>query len=93
MKPHEEDFELRLSRLKAQTENVTPRAGFEESIFVLLGATTANDNTMNLVWRWGKFGVAVSALAAAASIVFALNSNLEVEQEEALAYGTTEYFE
>jgi anti-sigma-K factor RskA len=93
MKPHEEDFELRLARLKAQTEGVTPRAGFEERVLVLLGATTANDNTMNLVWRWGKFGVAVSALAAAASIVFALNSHLEVEQEEALAYGTTEYFE
>jgi hypothetical protein len=92
MNPHEEDFELRLSRLKAQTEGVTPRAGFEESIFVLLGANTAND-TVNLVWRWGKVGVAVSALAAAASIVFALNSHLEVEQEEALAYGTMEYFE
>jgi hypothetical protein len=37
--------------------------------------------------------VAIGALVAAAAIVLAQSHLMDVDQEEALAYGTTEYFE
>lgn len=92
MEDLDDSIELRLARLKAQTAQVGPSAGFEEKLLVLFGAAPAND-AMNFVWRWGKFGVALGALAAAASIVMALSSSAAMDQEEALSYGTTEYFE
>jgi hypothetical protein len=88
----DEAVEMRLARLKMQTSAVGPSAGFEDKIWVLLGAAPAND-AMSVVGRWGKFGVAVGALLAAASIVLALSTSGNVEKEEALAYGTSEYFE
>jgi hypothetical protein len=88
----DESIEERLTRLTAQTNAVGPSAGYEAKLLVLLGAAPAND-AVSFVWRWGKVGVALSALVAAASIVLALSSSVDVEQEEALAYGTLEYFQ
>lgn len=86
------DIEQRLTRLRESTERIGARPGFEDSVMVLLAATPAND-VSSLVLRWGKFGVAVGVLAAAAGVILALNQASVVEQEDALAYGTTEYFE
>jgi hypothetical protein len=88
----EEALELRLHRLRSRTEGIVPSAGFEERLLVLLTATPAND-ALSLVWRWGKFGVALGSIVAAASIVLALSQRSSEEQEDALSYGTVEYFE
>lgn len=92
MTQFDSDIEQRLARLRASTEPVGARAGFEDRVMVLLAATPAND-VSSLVLRWGKFGVALGALAAAAGVILALNQTSAVEQEDVLAYGTTEYFE
>jgi hypothetical protein len=88
----DEALALRLNRLRAQTEGIVPSADFEAKLLVLLSATPAND-AFSLVWRWGKFGVALGAVVAAASIVLALGQSVTEEQEDALSYGTVEYFE
>ena len=88
----DEALELRLHRLRSQTEGIVPSAGFEEKLLVLLTATPAND-ALSLVWRWGKFGVALGTIVAAASVVLALNQRVNEEQEDALSYGTVQYFE
>jgi len=88
----EQEFEQRMMRLTAATANIVPRVGYEEQLLVLLGAATAND-VSSVVVRFGKIGVAIGALVAAAAIVLAQSHLMDVDQEEALAYGTTEYFE
>ncbi|MGC4065507.1 MAG: hypothetical protein QM784_12840 [Polyangiaceae bacterium] len=85
-------IELRLNRLRVQTDGIAPSAGFEAKLLVLLAATPAND-ALSQVWRWGKFGVALGAVVAAASVVLALSQSVTEEQEDALSYGTVEYFE
>lgn len=95
MNNHEDEdlgLDRELARLTQATAAIVPRDGYEERLMVLLGATTAND-VSTVLFRFGKFGVAMGALVAAASVVLALNSAATVEQDDALAYATQEYFE
>lgn len=91
--PDEElDLDRELSRLTRATASIAPRSGYQEQLMVLLGASTANDVT-SVLFRFGKIGVAMGALVAAASVVLALSSSGAVEQDDAIAYATQEYFE
>ena len=88
----DDNIEQRLLRLKASTEAIVPRARFVEDVCILLAQHPSNDLS-SVVWRWGKIGVALGVVVAAAGVMLALGQSSVIEREEALAYGTMEYFE
>ncbi|MFO0611817.1 MAG: hypothetical protein U0414_04455 [Polyangiaceae bacterium] len=75
MTPDELEFEARMARLAASTEDVRAPSGLEGRILRALsarGAQLSRERRWDMAWRSARGGAGLALVAAVVSIVFAL---------------------
>jgi hypothetical protein len=70
----------RLARLGSATEDVVPTTGFDDWVV----AAVERDSGVvwfDGMWRGGKMALVVGALAAAASVMLAMNERIDLDEQ------------
>jgi hypothetical protein len=84
-----EHVDDRLARLAHATSAIEPRPGFEGRVMQAVRRSAMSDWTIGL-WRVGRYGLALSALAVAVATVFAVRGEAQDDEQQAVAYGTVD---
>jgi len=76
----EDLVERKLRQLGTETEALRPPAGLEQRI-IALAERRSGTRWLDVPWRLGGLALAVGALAAAASVLFALHVQSDLDEK------------
>ncbi|MBW2524620.1 MAG: hypothetical protein JRI23_10615 [Deltaproteobacteria bacterium] len=76
-----DDFiDAKLAQLARATEDVVPTAAFDDWVAAAVGRESGVV-WFESVWRTGRVALLVGALAAAASVVLAMNARIDLDEQ------------
>ena len=89
MSSREEDTDARLARLATATSALRPRAGFSARVMVAIGREQPS-GFIDALWTSSRRFLPIAALAAAVSVVWAVESITTVDDTLAASYGSVD---